>query len=758
MVPNNLESNTNYNQENSKKGTVEQPKRLMHRLSLFVLLVFLVYVAANALISWNQGNFLFETQSYQMIMLLTISGVVILDGLLFGCHFLLKRCSEKAIKCMLIGMVLLAFSVQCYFLFYIRSLYLFDNAFVTGGASTLAMSEGIADGAKYYFSVYPNQNAYIVLTAVLWKLGNFFKMTRSQIPFLLNTVNMICLDTAFLLAYAIYTKLVPKTEAYASAKRATFAILLMLNPFLYIGVCYYYTITLSMPFFMAILFLFVAYIMPKEKTPRWVWPLMAFLFATGYLMRATTIIPMIAIIFIWLYFGPRKKEFLAVIFFSVIFVLALGKINTAYVGIDTTDTAFPTTHWIMMSMTSPGSHNAEDESYTASFLTQEEKKAAIKQRMQEKLAAMTPEDIFFLFSAKLLNTWKDGSNGYTVYLENCVGTGGPYEYIYGQKKDFVLWYHQIYYVLLLMLFIRNIPVDIRFFDGQTSKTRYLWQLTLLGGILFYLLWETSAQYSVPFMLVLMLGGAGGAGVAFEKQSALNHQRYLSNKRVYTRFGMIYVLCALFLLAFFIRKYPLFTQLDQSFDKTVVKQILANDELRIGADEVFIQSFEASEPFNQIVFQYTNPNKDDGAVYECSLADEQGSVLATHQITQHEGPNRNADIWSFETVEPKGKRSYIISIRQLLGKQTDQLGIITYTMGHYDAYPQGKCLLDDQELETEMLFAVSKKEQKPYASKKGYLIVGISAMTIVFLPIFVILVYTIQYMVFFQKHGKNTKED
>ena len=100
-----------------------------------------------------------------------------------------------------------AFALQIYMLFYYRSSYLFDNAFVTGGASALAMDGQVAKEAVYYLSVYPNQNAYAVLTAVLWKLGTAAGISRAAMPLLLNCVNLVFLDTAavlFLLTVSAY--------------------------------------------------------------------------------------------------------------------------------------------------------------------------------------------------------------------------------------------------------------------------------------------------------------------------------------------------------------------------------------------------------------------------------------------------------------------------------------------------------------------------------------------------------------------------
>ena len=68
----------------------------------------------------------------------------------------------------------------------------------------------------------------------------------------------------------------------------------------------------------------------------------------------------------------------------------------------------------------------------------EEKKAADRERLAEKLQAMTAGDLLSLVHAKVENTWGRGSNGYPVYLENCLRTDGLYPYLFGDHKDFVI--------------------------------------------------------------------------------------------------------------------------------------------------------------------------------------------------------------------------------------------------------------------------------------------------------------------------------
>ena len=244
----------------------ERPGKVIEYLMLagnvFLGLVVLELIV-HGLVDYADATFLFQTQKKPVLALLCLFMTAFLLLVFSVCRRLTENLTLRKAKMVSALLLVPAFALQIYMLFYYRSSYLFDNAFVTGGASALAMDGQVAKEAVYYLSVYPNQNAYAVLTAVLWKLGTAAGISRASMPLLLNCVNLVFLDTAavlFLLTVCAYKKQTP-----GGFVRILF--LLLCNPFLYIGVSYYYTITLSMPFVMGILYLYVRFLRKKEKHP-----------------------------------------------------------------------------------------------------------------------------------------------------------------------------------------------------------------------------------------------------------------------------------------------------------------------------------------------------------------------------------------------------------------------------------------------------------------------------------------------------------
>ncbi len=159
----------------------ERPGKVIEYLMLagnvFLGLVVLELIV-HGLVDYADATFLFQTQKKPVLALLCLFMTAFLLLVFSVCRRLTENLTLRKAKMVSALLLVPAFALQIYMLFYYRSSYLFDNAFVTGGASALAMDGQVAKEAVYYLSVYPNQNAYAVLTAVLWKLGTAAGISR----------------------------------------------------------------------------------------------------------------------------------------------------------------------------------------------------------------------------------------------------------------------------------------------------------------------------------------------------------------------------------------------------------------------------------------------------------------------------------------------------------------------------------------------------------------------------------------------------
>ncbi len=704
--------------ENETRGRNSLVRGIM-TASLFVLFFLVIVLICMATCSLNENTFLNTHVSAPVIAGLVVSFTVFLGIFYRVVAKQLTYCSERFLGLLLRVIPGLAILLQCVFLLYFKSAYLFDSAFVAGAASSLARSGEVAQEAWYYMSVYPNQNAFAVFTALVWKLCDAVGMQAGNIPLVLNAINMMCIDISQFLLLLTIKEYRPHLS---KEKWVVILLFICMNPFLYIGVSYYYTITLSMPFFMFVLYGCSRLLCDRGKqtsSSMVLYTALGFSFAIGYLFRATTIIALIAGVFCMYAFRKWKPKHMVVLL-TVIATLWIGSsVGEKVVGIDTTDTAFPATHWLMMSMTAPGSHNAEDEQFTSSFGTQQEKKEAVLDRMKEKAQGLGVKGFAHLAIAKLRNTWADGTNGYPVFLEHCLNTKTGYEAIFGRHNDAVVLYHQAYW-LLVLLGIGNAV----FWSLKTgTRERYLFEVTLLGAILFYLLWETGPQYSLPFWPVLSFLAL--AGMERRTSEEINGLYGLKLKRKETKNCKVNVLfvmaifCILFVSIFFIKKIEVFTQSQGEFVHPVVSQYLANYELTVSGEEELVQRFTTDQPFNRILFQYRNEDADSDAVYGVEVIGEKQGRVAEDELVAAGQPYNSAKMIETSLIYPVGKEEFRIRIWKKAGSREKNLRFVTYRMGEYDAYPVGKLILGEQEEKQDLLFAVTHTYAGAYTSSKRY---------------------------------------
>lgn len=688
--------------------------------------------------------------------------------------------NQKTLWCIGVIATLLAVAIQMYFVFVVRSYYKWDTGFVIGGASSLAETGRVTDEAYYYLSVYPNQNTYVWITAMLVKIANLCRISVVNRPLVYNLCNVICIDVAMGLVFFI-GRLLHTRHPLTEGDRLRGWLLLLCNPFLYVGASYYYTITISLPFAMGFLCLVMHWTRDAalEKLDRamdemanekmnlsWrskktldkllVPGILAGLVAgVGYAIRATMIVFVVAFVIYVVYrcVWADKQQRKGLLVYAIILLLSFGVsakavcvMSARYVGIDTTDTAFPTMHWVMMSLTEPGGHNAEDEAFTASFATQDEKKTAVRARAKEKLATMGVGGYLHLCKTKLERTFGDGSNGYTTFLTDAYDTGVVYEIFFGQHKDLVVLWHQGYYLFMLLgillailTYIRRCVHGLLCAECDYEVNLLFLAVVLFGGILFYLVWEASEQYSVPFMMVELLLMREGLAqlpsntlrcetkVIGDRDGGAYH---LSEHRFYFAIAMVLVVVTAVLS---VAKYSAFTKTQLDLSYTSANQIIANSSIMVENGEELAQTFSLKQPCNHIIFQWRNPSMEESdAVYEVKLTSAQEVVF--EDVIDSTGMGYNG---FFEKRFDYAQGECELHIKKIGGSDAHNLEFVVYDMYGYTPYPGGELSLisndfatDQQKhLDASLLFTLTNDYQGTYTSASKYIFFMVGALLI-----------------------------
>lgn len=639
--------------------------------------------------------------------------------------FIFKERQLKLLTFVLFGSMML---IQLVFVFYFRSMYLWDGAFIIGAADTLSETGSIAKEAVYYLSVYKNQHPFAVLTAGLLWLGKRFTLSDSELYLFLNIVNVVCIDATIFFLLKMQGVLLKKYTKMEQLRRKVWLLLLFVfNPFVYVFAAYYYTITLSLPFVAAGCYFAFKVICGNKKC---VIPC-GILWGIGFSLRATTIIPAIAFMAVTGLLSLIKKDGKRLIQAFLVFILTvfvgsmLCRGAEKIVGIDTTNTAFPTTHWIMMSLTAPGCHNAEDEAFTASFETKEEKAAAVEERMVQKLKELGVSGYAKLVLDKVKYTWESGNHSYAFFTGNAQRTDGAYEWIYGGKKEVLSAYGQGYYLFLLFFMLVSI---VKFIRRKTQETTLIHTamygmlfMTLLGGLLFYILWETGTQYSLVFFPFFFVAAADGSYGKSRWLKKIDYQ-IRGNTKLKAVYGYAFIGLLIFcgFTAFLYRYKGVFVGQTREAEQTVLLQILANEPLEIKEEELLIQEIKATRSFDKLVFQFRNLVQEDenDSVYAVSLVESKsGNVVFEEEIKALRQPVNGAFIHTFEK-QPEG--TYQLQIHKTKGKETNNLSFVTYQMGGYDAYAEGKFSINGKEEPRDLMFGIYQTITEPYMSLPAFI--------------------------------------
>lgn len=706
------------NNQQKKQFHIEREMQIFVEACLFLFLVFL----------FIRGFWQAETIGSLTILALT-GGFLILLFFFYGMGRLFQALPEALLKKLFVVQCTVFLLVQLHFLFYYRSLYLWDGAFVTGGANSLLQQGKVAGEAWYYLSVYPNQNGFVLLTMLLLKLGRCLGLAEGNLTLLLNGVNLAAIDTSLFFALLIWEKIRPETSA---CQWNLLFLFFSCNPFFYVTVSYYYTMTLSLPWFMGFLYFFIC--MVKEKENRlgkqvFLAGLAGICFGFGYYLRATTIIPFIGALICGLLLLWKNRSALsgkkwlncilsglAAAFAGICLTVFLTVMGEKVVGIDTEDTAFPATHWLMMSLSGEGFHNGEDEAFTAGFSTKEEKKQAVMERLIERLKDLGVTGYIRQAGKKVEHTFSGGANSYKMFYENALETDRGYSYVLGEKSEGFLCYGQVYHMLVLFLILLG-------FSKKFSWEGFLLQITLLGGFLFYVLWEAAAQYQIPFLLVMGLLAAAGAENG-AKNPAFSFCHKEKRKKVMFFAGVTgFVLLGSFLFIN-VREY---TGRIREISHPVVTQMLANEPLKV--DGSFTQSFCSAQSFNYILFQWRNPlGKENDCTYQITLRGEESGLIFSELLYAPGEADQGGFEKQFATVCPKGRESFLLRMEKVDGSPESYLEFVTYRMGGYDSYPAGSSL---EEPERDLTFLVSEKRTGPVFSRKEYMIFA-AALFLLFL--------------------------
>ena len=388
-----------------------------------------------------------------------------------------------------------------------------DFGVVFSNAEFYALNGGKSVPYPEYLQLFPNNIMLFVLYVIFIKFGFIFNIKPLFSVYILN---VLFIDLSLLILYLTIKKMKDR-------KSAVFGLILsfsFLPLFLYTPIIYSDTLSLFIP----ILFVYLYLNIDKEKvlTKKNIilFALVGILLFFGKEIKITSLIIFIAIIIDYLTKNFKIKKFILVIIsFTIFFVCELSFkvfiVNSNAFQFKVNDSkSIPISHWIMMGVedidkdnsgrNSYGGYNASDYNETTKYSTNEEK---VKYNINE-FSSRVKKMGFIGYSNylvhKAVNTWTDGyyfsnvalsinprhknSKLYRLLLENESTT-----------KMFRALTQGVQYALIIII-ISGCIFKIKKKDNE----QYYIQLTIVGLVIFFLLWENRSRYIFNYIPIFIL--------------------------------------------------------------------------------------------------------------------------------------------------------------------------------------------------------------------------------------------------------------
>lgn len=672
--------------------------------------------------NWDISRFLTRSSVTGIQIALIAAGICIGFAFFYLLIRQMEKLSERTLRTASYVLLAVIFLLQLAFIFIMHISLRYDAMWVFEEAVSMlksgAISQDFVDG---YFTTVPNNYGITIFTYWFLRLVSFFGVPASLYMKSAQILNAVCMLFTIWCTYEMIRKIKSRKSAFL------FLCICALSIFPYVWAPYYYTATLSMTFMIAGLYVFVCIYYAKSRKQQVLLSLLlGFLCITGFQIRATALIAFLAI-FVFCICNYKKgacKKYLpcltAFLLTALLTFLGWKAAISAYVPFDYTDTAFPITHFMLMGAEDDGSFDLRDVEFTKSLPTKEAKLKGTTEEIFNRLEEAGPSGILTLLYKKLLNTWVDGTDGFTYEQSLCTDFTALHPYLVEESRiGYVLTYAQIFRVLQVFLVALSICFCLLKKRHTKSSPFFLLQLNLLGGILFHLLWETNPMYSIPFTTLSF--ALMGDGLEALQPGALSEKAAGICRKAVAFTGSAVVFTSIALL--FILKTD-FTSEIRHDKNHVVSQYVDLQDTPVTFEESLTQTFTTDKPFSHLQLYVNFDNgTENKARYQLTLSDENGTIYYKNVLEKlDKGMEAYVEI-PFGEIVPEKETVYTISIVPLYTDSENNYTFVTCDTRFYDVYPHGSLSVDGKTVERDLTFRLVHETISTYTGTTKYLCFG-----------------------------------
>ena len=659
-------------------------KHTLYLITILILLGMSLIIFKQSISNFYLMDYLKDFTSPGKLSLLLFLGASFFVCIFLLIGKLLSSISEK--KQLLITIILCTIGIvlQYILLFHLQAVIRYDHLRVFDAAFEIIYTDHLSLSANDgYFGLYPFNISIAYFNSIVLKIVMFLGIPERFYLLSLQCVYLFLIDLGVYFSWQI-------VKILNSVKNATlFAMLCLTNPMLYVCATGCYTTTLMIPLLMGGLLCIVCFLKAEDYRKKL---LLGFLagaaIALGSRLRATVFIAAIAL-FIYLIIRQKKNTepsyarkqlcFLAASFLlgALISFGGYTALQNTYITEDYSDTQMPPIYYLMFAMNpdSRGSYSENDFLMISQYETLEEKQEASIDVIKERLQDYGVSGTLSLAKDKLKKTWSDGIEDYRDFLTTSRNYSKLHSYIAGEHKDFFALYAHIYHVAIMAM----LCIAVIFALGRKcDSSYYILLLTLLGGMLFHILWESFFIYSFGFSMLLIIP-------ASESICRISEKRYSSHCAIPV--GIIALVGFLLLLVPAVKKLAA-TELKHNEYAVVQDMSLGECEPLYNGD-IITQTFTTDRPFTHVGCKvYNDTGAFNESIYKIELLSSTGKVLADQDFIGAETENGGYCYLKFDSIKPNGEETYTIRITPLHTTDEHFLMFGYYNTHHYDIYSDG----------------------------------------------------------------------
>jgi hypothetical protein len=361
------------------------------------------------------------------------------------------------------------------------------------------LSVGVATfDIKSYFGLYPNNVPLCIIIYWLARGARYLGVT--DILIVGGLANVAMLQVAY---HAFFATLRLYTDDRSASCTTLF---LLMNPLFYVYASYFYTDTMSLgPLLLGTYC--AARCLRGEKSLRFALfaGLSGVMFALAYLIRATSIFLPAGLFVVLVARRDWKTLGQAVVPFLVggaLLVAGERCIYAHHMPYDTTDSAAPITHWLMLGANGEtnGRYSRSEILFTLGFPTHQEKVDATTRVFLERVRGRSLPQNIELVAHKEAWTWAGWDKSYHLSTYDVRRQGLVWELVHGGLSAPLHLYMRIYNVALIASLVLSLALALRLRSDGISILCMFW----LFGVVFFALWESHDRYSISFFFPLTM--------------------------------------------------------------------------------------------------------------------------------------------------------------------------------------------------------------------------------------------------------------